>query len=100
MNSFLGIRRQSTRRLQWWKLTTARRMSRSAEAHADAIAMQSAQPGKRITFDDLGLHPPILASLRAAFPNVQYPTEAQEKFIPAILSGRDVLLKDATGSGK
>jgi superfamily II DNA/RNA helicase len=75
-------------------------MSRSAEAHATAEVTQSAQPRKRATFDDLGLHPPIVASLRAAFPNVQYPTEAQEKFIPAILSGKDVLLKDATGSGK
>jgi superfamily II DNA/RNA helicase len=75
-------------------------MSRSAEAHANAVAKQSTQPSKRTTFEDLGLHPPIVASLRAAFPNVQYPTEAQEKFIPAIISGKDVLLKDATGSGK
>lgn len=72
-------------------------MSRSAEAHADEVAKQLAQPA---AFDDLGLHRPILASLRTAFPNVQYPTEAQKKFIPAILSGQDVLLRDATGSGK
>jgi superfamily II DNA/RNA helicase len=76
-------------------------MSRSAEVHASAVAKQSlTQPSKRIAFDDLGLHPPILAALRAAFPNVHYPTDAQAKFIPAILNGKDVLLKDATGSGK
>jgi len=51
-------------------------------------------------FGDLGLHPPIIAAFRSAFPNVTHPTESQIKFIPAILSGRDVLLKDETGSGK
>ena len=76
-------------------------MSRSAEAHAVAVAAkQSTQPSKCITFDDLGLYPPIVASLRAAFPNVHYPTAAQIKFIPAVLSGKDILLRDATGSGK
>jgi superfamily II DNA/RNA helicase len=106
MNSFfvastIGFRRQSPCSIAWWNFKTARRMSRSAEAHANAVAKESTgQPTRRITFDDLGLHPPILMALRAAFPNVQYPTAAQEEFIPAILSGKDVLLKDATGSGK
>ena len=86
--------------IQWLNLTTTRRMSRNAEVHANAISNQAPQPSKRTTFDDLGLHPPILAALRTAFPNVQYPTEAQEKFIPAIISGKDVLLRDTTGSGK
>lgn len=71
-------------------------MGRSAEAHAEALA----SPRARTTFADLGLHPPIIAALKSAFPNVQYPTEAQAKYIPAILSGKDVLLKDETGSGK
>lgn len=79
-------------------------MSRSAEVYADAIANSNAQrtdePVKRLAFEDLGLHPPIVAALQAAFPNVKYPTETQSKFIPAILSGKDVLLKDETGSGK
>lgn len=52
------------------------------------------------TFEGLGLHPPIVASLRAAFPNVVRPTEAQIKFIPAVLADKDVLLRDETGSGK
>lgn len=52
------------------------------------------------TFEGLGLHPPIVASLRAAFPNVVRPTEAQSKFIPAVLADKDVLLRDETGSGK
>ncbi|KAG6832311.1 hypothetical protein H0H92_003544 [Tricholoma furcatifolium] len=52
------------------------------------------------TFEGLGLHPPIVSSLKAAFPNVSFPTQTQATFIPAILSGQDVLLKDETGSGK
>lgn len=76
-------------------------MGRSVEAHADALASPSTVPPRtRTTFADLGLHPPIISALKSAFPNVQYPTEAQAKFIPAILSGKDVLLKDETGSGK
>jgi superfamily II DNA/RNA helicase len=72
-------------------------MGRSTEAHADALA---SSPITRATFKDLGLHPPIISALQSAFPNVQYPTEAQAKFIPAILGGKDVLLNDETGSGK
>ncbi|KAG6841921.1 hypothetical protein C0991_005101 [Blastosporella zonata] len=84
-------------------------MSRSAETQAAALAQVSLQgpgsikaatPKKTVTFEDLGLHPPITASLRTAFPNVTSPTETQAMFIPAILSGKDVLLKDETGSGK
>ncbi|KAG5735953.1 ATP-dependent rRNA helicase RRP3 [Termitomyces sp. T112] len=86
-------------------------MGRSAEAQAEAlssaalparpsVAPETTDPTKAKTFGDLGLHPPIVASLRAAFPNVKAPTETQANFIPAILSGKDVLLKDETGSGK
>ncbi|KAG6911520.1 hypothetical protein DXG01_011822 [Tephrocybe rancida] len=84
-----------------------------AEAHADANFQanprtqgsiipnsQHATPTKVTTFEDLGLYPPIAASLKAAFPNVTSPTATQAIFIPAILSGQDVLLKDETGSGK
>ncbi|KAG6878655.1 hypothetical protein C0993_001178 [Termitomyces sp. T159_Od127] len=87
-------------------------MGRNAEAQAEALAKATlpsqshvlpeevTDPTKPPTFEKLGLHPPIAASLRAAFPNVKTPTETQATFIPAILSGKDVLLKDETGSGK
>ncbi|KAG6862409.1 hypothetical protein C0995_011849 [Termitomyces sp. Mi166 len=86
-------------------------MGRSAEAQAEALGKvtlparssvipEATDPRKATSFEDLGLHPPIVASLRAAFPNVKAPTETQAKFIPAILSGKDILLKDETGSGK
>ena len=58
------------------------------------------QKSRDATFDTLGLSPQVLSSLREAFPNVQTPTAAQAKFIPAILSRKDVLLKDLTGAGK
>lgn len=69
-------------------------------AEADSLASAGHETGGRVTFEQLGLHPPIVSSLRQAFPDVKYPTEVQAKFIPAVLAGKDVLLKDATGSGK
>ncbi|KAL1748521.1 P-loop containing nucleoside triphosphate hydrolase protein [Schizophyllum fasciatum] len=51
-------------------------------------------------FDALGLHRPIVDAMRAAFPHVVHPTEMQARLIPAILGGKDVILKDDTGTGK
>ncbi|KAF7784593.1 hypothetical protein Agabi119p4_758 [Agaricus bisporus var. burnettii] len=51
-------------------------------------------------WEKLGLRKPLVEGLSRAYPNVVYPTRAQEIFIPAILSGGDVLLKDETGTGK
>jgi hypothetical protein len=52
------------------------------------------------SFHALGLKEDVLKALADAFPNVQQPTKTQAEFIPAVLSGKDVLLKDQTGSGK
>ena len=52
------------------------------------------------TFRSLGIRPAIVAAIEAAFPNVQFPTESQRKYIPAVMGGYDVLLKDDTGTGK
>lgn len=58
-------------------------------------------PAAKPSFTGLGLSMPIILTLKATFPNVREATEAQRRFIPAIVQGRqDVLLKGQTGSGK
>lgn len=71
----------------------------SKTAASDAAANPFA-PSEQITFQDLGLRDPLVNALHVAYPNVRFPTTSQTEFIPAILGGRDVLLKDATGTGK
>ncbi|KAF8078735.1 P-loop containing nucleoside triphosphate hydrolase protein [Lyophyllum atratum] len=102
--TFTSFCRQRACRTQLFSFRHVRSMGRSAEAQAEA-EQKTAQPNiahipAAPTFEDLGLHLPIITSLRAAFPNVKHPTETQARFIPAILSGKDVVLKDETGSGK
>ncbi|KAK8939055.1 DEAD-box ATP-dependent RNA helicase 17 [Platanthera zijinensis] len=51
------------------------------------------------TFDDLGLHPSLCEHLKEKM-KFEVPTKIQAHAIPVILSGKDVLVKAATGSGK
>ena len=51
-----------------------------------------------MTFQDLGLCPPILSALRAL--DYEKPSPIQEKAIPPALQGRDVLGCAQTGTGK
>jgi len=53
-----------------------------------------------VSFRSVGIEPSLLNALRRAFPHVQRPTTVQAKLIAEILGGRDILLKDDTGSGK
>ncbi|KAL4069701.1 P-loop containing nucleoside triphosphate hydrolase protein [Scleroderma yunnanense] len=55
---------------------------------------------KKTTFEALGIRQGVAASLRAAFPHVDYPTSMQRKLIPAIFGKKDIVLQDYTGSGK
>lgn len=53
-----------------------------------------------LTFEELGVDYYVLRGVQRAFPHVETPTPLQSKFIPAVLEGRDVLIKDNTGTGK
>ena len=48
----------------------------------------------------LGVPASVSAALRTVFPHIAKPTKTQAQLIPAILPGKDVLLKDHTGTGK
>ncbi|HII29563.1 ATP-dependent helicase [Candidatus Woesearchaeota archaeon CG08_land_8_20_14_0_20_47_9] len=51
-----------------------------------------------ICFRKLGITPPLLRSVEEE--GFEKPTEVQEKAIPLVLAGRDVIAGSATGSGK
>jgi superfamily II DNA/RNA helicase len=51
-------------------------------------------------FARLGLSKAVSLGLASAFPAITRATDAQATFIPAILQGKDVMLKGHTGSGK
>ncbi|KAI0307913.1 P-loop containing nucleoside triphosphate hydrolase protein [Multifurca ochricompacta] len=48
----------------------------------------------------LGLSKVVSVGLKSAFPNITRPTDAQSTFIPAIVQGKDLILKGHPGSGK
>ncbi|RGB24921.1 P-loop containing nucleoside triphosphate hydrolase protein [Rhizophagus diaphanus] len=50
-------------------------------------------------FKNLGIREVLCKALRQNF-NITKPTPCQQKLIPSILSGNDVLIRDLTGSGK
>lgn len=50
-------------------------------------------------FDDLGIHPHMISNLRQNM-EITTMTTVQQKAIPQILSGKDILVRSQTGSGK
>jgi len=52
------------------------------------------------SFRLIGLEPNLVEALRKAFPNIKRPTKVQESLVTEMLGGRDILLRDRTGSGK
>ena len=53
---------------------------------------------KELTFDDLGLSPEVMASLRSM--GVKRPTTVQQKTIPYLMDNYSVIAKAPTGTGK
>jgi len=79
-------------------------MSSTYEANAESLARrkmtEEGSEERGLSFAALGLDAGFVKALHSAFPNVQEPTAVQAKLIPEILAGKDILLKDATGTGK
>ncbi|CAF4336055.1 unnamed protein product, partial [Adineta steineri] len=55
--------------------------------------------GSASSLDKMPVHPHIIGCLKQKF-NINRLTNVQEKSIPAILTGEDVIIKSQTGSGK
>lgn len=53
-----------------------------------------------LPFAGLGLPRPVRVGVKSAFPGVANATDAQSTFIPAIVQGKDVMIKGHAGSGK
>ncbi|KAK0180008.1 hypothetical protein PV327_005695 [Microctonus hyperodae] len=54
---------------------------------------------EKITFNDLDIHPFMVSNLMQNM-SINKPTVVQQKAIPQILSGKDILIRSQTGSGK
>ena len=87
--STLRISRHSQVKL-WWK--TLRRNNSGISSSGPELV--------DISWKRLGVPASVAATLRSVFPHIAKPTKTQARLIPAILSGKDVLLKDHTGTGK
>lgn len=66
----------------------------------DYLEMRGEPSLSAASFRSVGVEPSLVKALRKAFPNVRRPTAVQARLIGEILEGRDILLKDDTGSGK
>jgi len=101
----MAVRRRcsTTLRVCWaWRSTRTHRYStstRQADKPRDHEPIP-AYSGQEKTWEELGLRKSLVEGLLRAYPEVVAPTTAQMMFIPAILEGKDLLVKDDAGSGK
>lgn len=70
----------------------------STEAEAEGDAEDSAAEPEDVRFADLGLAPEVMAAI--AHEGFEQPTPIQERAIPVVLSGRDMIGQAQTGTGK
>ena len=78
--------------------TKHNRKQKHQKGKTDAVKNQKIDLSSVGTFKKLGIAEPLLMSI--AEQGFEEPTEIQEKSIPAVLSGKDLMAKAATGSGK
>lgn len=105
LNKALSLPRSSHRKPFLWNYSThvIRQFSTSGKCcapHERNVLKTRVPTVKAFGFRELGIHDVVSSSLETAYPDVKRPTLSQADFIPAILQGKDVLLHDATGTGK
>ncbi|XP_022078405.2 probable ATP-dependent RNA helicase DDX31 isoform X1 [Acanthochromis polyacanthus] len=69
------------------------------QLHSPAVCQLKEQIFTKDSFSDLPLHPHLVATLNKVL-NVSTLTSVQKQSIPALLSGRDAVIRSQTGSGK
>uniref|UniRef100_A0A3B5AR09 ATP-dependent RNA helicase n=1 Tax=Stegastes partitus TaxID=144197 RepID=A0A3B5AR09_9TELE len=69
------------------------------QLHSPAVSQLTEQIFTSDSFSDLHLHPHLVATLNKVL-NVSTLTSVQKRSIPALLSGRDAVIRSQTGSGK
>ncbi|XP_074527466.1 ATP-dependent DNA helicase DDX31 [Halichoeres trimaculatus] len=69
------------------------------EIHRPAVSQVKEKIFTSDSFSDLDLHPHLVATLNKVL-NVSTVTSVQKQTIPALLSGRDAVVRSQTGSGK
>jgi len=72
----------------------------SSQLKHAAQAFRQSNASSSLPFAGLGLSKPVRLCLKSAFSAVTKATDAQALFIPAIIQGKDVMIKGHTGSGK
>ncbi|KAM8761396.1 ATP-dependent DNA helicase DDX31 isoform 2-T4 [Acanthopagrus schlegelii] len=69
------------------------------EIHRPAVSQVNEKIFTSDSFSELNLHPHLVATLNKVL-NVSMVTNVQKQTIPALLSGRDAVVRSQTGSGK
>jgi superfamily II DNA/RNA helicase len=90
----LGVR-SCGQQIRLLSISHARHNAHNLQVESEGDALP-----KTRSFAKLGIRDTILSGMNAAFPHIQAPTRVQERFITAISEGKDLMLKDATGTGK
>jgi hypothetical protein len=88
VNSMIGLRSLNKTRHRYFLFSILR------------VSHLSHAASKTPSFQDIGVNEFVIEGMNRAFPHIKNPTPTQEQFISTILSGKDVLIQDKTGTGK